>query len=291
MSETNRGYDQNALDRQFMLHIEDLDALMARRAAAAEAARQTHPHLAGLAYGPETGQALDIYPAHGAEDPAPAMVFIHGGFWRSLAAADFAFVANGFAPFGVTTVVIDYPLIPQTDLAGIEESCLGALAWIRAQAGEFGIDPEHLHISGNSAGGHLVAELAETERLASAGLPRDAIKSITAISGLFELEPVRLSFQNDTLGFDEATVARFSPLRHVPAGAPPMLVAVGGEETQEFLDQSADYAKAYAEAGNAAELMVVEGADHVTVVLDHFANPDAALNRKARALMGFSRDG
>lgn len=288
MTRLYKGYDQAGLDAQFVLSgADDLDALFERRQRAAEAARNRHRSAYGLAYGDLPGETLDVYMPDCA-DGAPVLLFIHGGFWRSLAAADFAFVADGFVPAGIVTVVIDYPLIPQTDLAGIIASCSRALAWVRRNIADHGGDPDKVHISGNSAGGHLVAELAPPDRVRASGLPPNMITSVCAISGLFELASVRLSFQNETLDLTQADVERFSPQRHVTPGFPPTLVAVGGLETQEFLDQSGDYADRLHARGNKADLLVVPDANHITVVLDHFARPGSDLNSAALTLMGIA---
>mgnify|MGYP000362271350 CR=1 FL=1 len=289
MSTVFRHYDQAELEAQFVLSgVDDLEAVFARRQQAAEAAAGRYRAWRGVSYGSGRGETLDIYAPDdtGEARGRPVQLFIHGGFWRSLDAALFAFVADGFVPKGAVTVVLDYPLIPTTDMAGVVEACFRALAWLRGHVGEYGGDPGRIHISGNSAGGHLVAELAHPRGLAAHGLPPDTIASATAISGLFELEPVRLSSQNETLALTPADVARFSPQRRLEPGHPPMLVTVGGLETAEFLHQSRDYADGLRALGDQAELLVVPEANHITIVLDHLARPGTPLNEAVLRLMG-----
>ncbi|MEQ9664425.1 MAG: alpha/beta hydrolase [Phycisphaerales bacterium] len=289
-----RHYDRAALEAQFVLSgVDDLDALFARRQQAAEAAAGRYRVWRGVSYGPGRGEMLDIYAPDGAATKAPGenrgrpvQLFIHGGFWRSLDAALFAFVADGFVPKGAIAVILDYPLIPTTDMAGVVAACFRALSWLRRHVADYGGDPGRIHISGNSAGGHLVAELAHPRGLAERGLPPDTIASVTAISGLFELEPVRLSSQNDTLALTPEDAAQFSPQRRLEPGHPPMLVTVGGLETAEFLRQSRDYAEGLRALGDRAELLVVPDANHITIVLDHLARPGTALNSAILRLMG-----
>lgn len=289
MNALYKSYDKAALDAQFVLAgVDDLDALFARRQRAADAAMRRYQARRGLAYGALPEERLDVY-APDRADRAPVQIFIHGGFWRSLDAAQFAFVADGFAAAGIVTVVIDYPLIPDTDMTGIVASCFRALSWVREHIGGLGGDPDDVHLSGSSAGGHLVAGLAHPDRLRARGLPSDTVKSVCAISGLFELEPVRLSFQNETLALTRPTVERFSPQRHLKPGFPPMLVTVGGLETAEFLDQSQAFVDGLRSHGNRADLLVVPDANHITVVLDHFARPGTALNQAALDLISGSR--
>jgi arylformamidase len=285
-----RQYGQAELDAQFTLDsIDNLDALFARRAEAAERARATLPHRAGLRYGPGPAETLDFYPSS-SPGPWPLLVFIHGGFWRSLDARSFAFVAEGYVGQGVAVAVLDYPLIPDVRLDDIVESCRRAVTWLHGHAESLGCDPSAIFVSGNSAGGHLVAELMERTWPATHAVPELVIAGGCAISGLFELEPVRRSAQNATLRFTPEEAERRSPARRVGRGAP-LLVSVGGAEAEEFIRQSQDFAAAWAEAGNRAELVIPAGADHITVVLDEFAVPESRLNAAMVTLIREGREG
>jgi arylformamidase len=275
------------LDAEFKLdRIADLDALFRRRAKAAEAAFERFEAKRDVRYGPRPEETLILFPATGASGSAPVQVFVHGGFWSSLAARDFAFVAAGFAPFGAALAVIDYPLIPAVRMSDVVTSCLRAVAFLRRGGASLGVDPERIFLSGNSAGGHLVAEAMDGSRLAGASLGADAVKGGTAISGLYDLAPVAASFRNELLQFTADEVAAFSPLNRPASIAAPLIVAVGGDETGEFLDQSERFAAHVEKGGAPVAHMVVPGADHITVVLDAFAEADAPLNRAVRRQMG-----
>lgn len=278
---------QALLDAQFSLDgIADLDAVRARRTAAAEAGWRRFEVRPDLPYGPGPARTLHLFPAQGSAGPSPVLLFVHGGFWRSMAARDFAFLAPGFVPFGAALALIDYPLIPDVRLGDIVEACRRAVAWAFREGPAFGLDPGRIFVAGNSAGGHLVAEMMDCAWMREAGLPTDLVKGGTAISGLFDLAPVAASFQNDVLRLSPDEVLRFSPLRRPADLAAPLMLAVGGCETQEFLDQSARYAAHLRAAGAAVDHGVVPGTDHVTVVLDALADPAAALNRAVRRRMG-----
>lgn len=280
---TARHADRTALDRDFTLDsIPDLGALRSRRAEAAAEGARLFPPKGSFAYGAGEGETLLIVPPSRAPEArgAPALVLIHGGFWSSMEASQFTFLARGFAPFGAALVLLDYPLMPRVRLADLLASCRRAVLWLRANAAAHGIDPERLHVCGNSAGGHLVAELMDDPDLGF-------LRGGTAISGLYDLAPVAASFQNELLGLDAAEVEALSPLRRPSRVSMPMIVTVGGRETPEFLWQSRAYAAHLRERLDAApvEDLVVPEADHITIVLDALASPDAPLNQAVRRQM------
>lgn len=104
--------DRVWLDEQFSLdRITGIEQVFARRAEAAQQGRESFDCVSGIPYGPNPGHRLNIFPAQNADTLSPVQIFIHGGFWRSLDADLFSFLAPGFVPFGGTLVVIDYPLI------------------------------------------------------------------------------------------------------------------------------------------------------------------------------------
>ena len=220
---------------------------------------------------------LIFLPLAGAS-PAPAQVFFHGGFWSSMQASDFAFLARGFVPFGAALVLVDYPLIPRVKLSDVVASCRKALLWLHRHGADHGIDPQRLFISGNSAGGHLVAELLDDPACTF-------VRGGTAISGLYDLAPVAACFRNELLGLTPEDVATLSPLRRTSRISAPLIVTVGGRETAEFLRQSADFAAHAAAGGASVEHLVVPDADHITIVLDVLADPRSELNRLVRRQM------
>jgi arylformamidase len=281
--------DRPALDAQFTLDtIADLPAVMARRLAASAAARRDRPHVLKVPYGAGPDATLDLFPPDPGAGAAPVLVFIHGGFWKALDAATFSFVGGAFAPRGALVAVIDYPLIPAVRLDGIVDHVGQALRWLSRHAGDYGGDPARLHVAGHSAGGQLAAIALDPAWQAAADIPPGAIRGGVALSGVFELEPLRRSFQQDTLGFSEADAERWSPLRHVPRGAAPLVVAVGGSETQEFVDQSLEMARAWEAAGNGAELHVVALANHIDILTGALARPGAPLHGAVLRQLGLA---
>ena len=274
---------QRELDAEFTLDsIRDLDAVLARRKAAAAVADAEFKSVRAIPYGTGPAETLHLFLPSPAAASVPVQMFIHGGFWMYMSAAEFSFLARGFVPFGVALALIDYPLIPSVRLADIVDSCRRAVAYIHRYGRTHGLDPDRIFISGNSAGGHLVAELLDRAWTGAAELPADVIKGGAAISGLFDLTPVAASFRNEALQLNAEEVARFSPLLRRPQIVSDTIVAVGGDETGEFLRQSADFAALAQAAGARVQHIVVPGTNHITVVLDALADTAAALNQAVR---------
>src|SRR5215468_769354 len=208
-------YDRAALDLQYnnQLRVPDFADHVARWQKESARVRAALPGERDVAFGPSADEVLDIYTPMRAGRPAPVQVFYHGGYWRSFKAADFAFVAERFVEAGVLTIVVNYALVPSVRIGELVRQCRAALAWVHANSTRYGGDPNRIFVSGHSAGGHLVAAMA-----AMAGEPdtRALLQGGVALSGLFDLEPIRLCYLQETLQLTPAEVETFSPARHLP---------------------------------------------------------------------------
>lgn len=280
-----RNYDYDGLDAQYRLrarHLDFQDYLdqwdrESQRVRAALSCRLDIP------YGDKPGERLDVFPA--AKPNAPVQLFIHGGYWQNLDKKGHDFVAEPFVARGCAVVVVNYTLAPQAAMDEIVRQNRAALVWTHRHASSFNGDPSRIYISGHSAGGHLVAMLMATDWKTEGGLPADVIKGGCAISGLFDLEPIRLCYVNDALKMNEEDARRNSPIRHLPRGNAPLIVTVGGQETDEFIRQSADFAATLRDAGYPVEYLLLPQHHHFTIIQD-FANPQSALTRAVYRQMG-----
>ncbi len=261
-----RGYSQEALDAQYnnrlrmpqyLGYFEDWER-WSRETQARLPARLDVP------YGDLPCERLDIFPAEG--EGAPIQVMIHGGYWYSLDKRHDSFVAEGLRPHGIATVVINYGLAPDYGMDEIVRQNRAALAWVWRNAAGFGADPERLYSIGQSAGGHLVAMAMATDWPAfGAGLPADLIKGGVSISGLYDLEPIRLCYLNDKLGMDEAVAARNSPARQsYPVRLPLMLVS-GDVESEEYARQAQVIGELWDSLGYPLEHLSLPGFNHFTM--------------------------
>ncbi|MFQ5764407.1 MAG: alpha/beta hydrolase [Rhodospirillales bacterium] len=289
MNETElyHGYDRAALDAQYdnrARHPEHTE-IHAAWTADGEAVLADIGHRLDVAYGPSAEETLDIY-LPGDAERAPINVFLHGGYWYSRDKDDFRFIARGVVPGGGVSVVVNYALVPSVDLDELVRQCRAAIAWTYANAESFGGDRDRLFVSGHSAGGHLTAMMLATDWPAFAdGLPRDLVKGGTAVSGIYDLAPIRLCYLQDTLGLTEDQAERLSPLAMTPATDGPLIVAVGGGETEEFIRHAEALAGAWGKAGADCRMMVRPGLNHFTI-LGELADGSSALGRAVLDQMG-----
>ena len=211
-----------------------------------------------LAYGPHARHKLDIFSAG---QDAPVLVFLRGGYWRVGEKEDRWFPALEWLPRKVSWVVPNYRLAPDARLPDIVADAQAAIDWILAQGAAHGIDPARIHLVGNSAGAHLAAMVA-------AGPVGQAIRSLTLLSGLFDLEPLLDEEPNDWLKLDRDLALAMSPLRHPPPPNLPTTICCGDNETDVFKDQSARYAATLRDNGNPVEHFLSPGCNHMEIILE-----------------------
>jgi arylformamidase len=281
-----RGYDRDALDREYNNRKKVANAadLLARGAAESEATRRTLPCRLDVAYGAHASETLDVFLPAATGRPAPVHVFIHGGYWQLLDKNDFSYVARAFVPAGAAVAVINYALMPAVTMDELVRQCRAAVAWVHANAASFGGDPRRIYISGHSAGGHLVAMLMATDWPAF-GAPAGVVKGGCAISGLYDLEPIRLCYLNDVLELTPEDAALNSPVLVAAPRAGALIIAVGGLEGPEYHRQTDDLAAAWGGHGFASDVLDLPGQDHFTIVAQ-LGDPESALSRAILRQMG-----
>ena len=273
-----RGMDRTALDAAYnnteAVGIAKRDQYVAARAARSDAFRKTHAGQIDLHYGAGGRQRLDVFPCGTAG--APTLLFIHGGYWQQNDKEPFAFLGDGLLPAGFNLAVVEYTLAPAARMDTIVAEIRASVAWVIEHAKELGGDPARVFVSGHSAGGHLTA-MAMTDPRVAGGL---------AISGIYDLEPIRLNYLNEKLGLDTAEAQRNSPLVHLPTRAAPLIVTVGLGELPELIRQSQEFATAWQNRGLPGQYLPLAGHDHFSI-LDELARPEgrlvAALTTLARA--------
>jgi arylformamidase len=228
-----------------------------------------------VSYGPHADQLLDIYLAPG-DGPRPVVVFYHGGRWSRGSKTSNVESSAMYNAAGVHFVSVGFTLVPDTSLDGLIGQCRDAVAWLWNNADSFGGDADRLYVMGKSSGGHVAGMMIITDWAAERGLPADVLKGGLLVSGMYDLEPVRLSFRNGFLGLDEAAAMRNSSIHHIPDNGPPIIVGYGSLETDEFRRQSQTFAAAWQEKGLECRLVEMEGRHHYSLTAD-LSDPDGGL--------------
>jgi arylformamidase len=233
-------------------------------------------------YGDGPGETLDVFPAG---PGAPVLIYIHGGYWRSLDKSDFSFVAPSLVADGAMVVVPNYALCPAVTVEDITLQMVKAVAWAWRHAADHGGDPGRMALVGHSAGAHLAAMLLSCRwKQVDEEMPPYPLTGALAISGLYDLEPVRLTdFLQTDLRLTPAQVNRLSPAFFPRPKGGKLYAVVGAEESDEFLrhnqlirDQWGPTAVPVCET--------VPGTNHFTV-LQSLADPAGRLHELALRLV------
>ncbi len=280
-----RYWDQAELNRQMSARgtVPDITPMMEAYARESAAMRDALPCELNVAFGPTPAERLDFFPA--TNTGAPISVFIHGGYWRMLDAADSTFMARTFVEAGAAVVALNYALAPTVSVEEIVRQCRAGLAWVYKNAARMNGDAARIHVSGSSAGGHLGAMMLSSGWAQDYGLPEGFVQSASLLSGLFDLEPVQLSNCNEWLNLDAASAARMSPQSHLPARPMPLLISYAPNETEEFKRQSECYAAACRAIGCEVEIICETSTNHFDLPL-RFIDRNAALTKAALRVMG-----
>ncbi|HKT96360.1 MAG TPA: alpha/beta hydrolase [Paraburkholderia sp.] len=217
-------------------HHPDALTLMAGWQRHAANARATLEYCADERFGESVHERIDVFPA--VRRDAPAVMFIHGGYWQAGDKHDVSFVAPLLVRQGIAVAINNYALAPQASLDTMVAQTRKALHWLHRHAERFGIDANRLYVMGHSAGGHLAAMMLTTHGAAN-GVAAP-VRGAIALSGVFDLVPLVDTSINRALGLDAANAQRLSPARLVRLARPsdaPVYTLVGEGETRGFHEQ------------------------------------------------------
>lgn len=265
--------------------VKDAERYLAEFAERSRAARERMDGKLDVAYGEHRMSTLDVFRA--ASENPPLHVFLHGGYWRALDKSDHSFLAEPLVAAGATTVVLNYDLCPQVTVDDIVRQVRAGITWIYHHAADLGGDRDRFYLSGHSAGAQLAVMALDRNWLESEGLPADAIKGIVAVSGIYDLTPVLRITVNEEIRLTYEMAERNSPMRHPPDPLAPVLIAVGGEETVGWIEQSRDFDETCRRSGVACGYLEVPGAHHFSILYE-LADRDSPLCRVALRQMALA---
>jgi arylformamidase len=250
--------------------VPDSAAIVDRWIKASAEVRARNPKHLDLPYGAGERTRWDLFP--GKNPKAPCLIFIHGGYWQARNREHFSCLGEGVRAHGWSAALPGYTLAPAATLTQIVAEIRSALDWLAAHGSEHGIAGP-LVLSGWSAGGHLTALTLDHPRI-SAGV---------AMSGLYELGPIRDTYLNEKLKLTDEEIASLSPLR-LPSIDKPLAITYGAAELPPFVDYSREYHAHRARANHAGPLIPIPNANHYTS-MEELRSPNGVLTRAALRIL------
>lgn len=251
--------------------VSGASAMVDRWEVQSAAMRARYPQHLNLGYGPRERNCIDFLKA---VDNAPTLLLIHGGYWQMRSKETFTHFASGPMAHGINVAPIGYTLAPDATLDEIVSEIHAGISELAEQLPLLGGDPNRIVVSGWSAGGHLAAM----------ALPHPRVKGAVAISGIFDLEPVRHSYLNAKLKLDESMSLRNSPLHEDGGADKPLSLIVGGNELPILRDQTASFASHRAALKLPVTYEEISGADHFSIMAQ-LASPEGRITTLVRQLI------
>lgn len=181
-----------------------------------------------IPYADEIFPAFDFYLAN---KEAPTVAFIHGGFWQMRSKDDFAFIVPAMLEKNINVAMLGYRLAPSVTMdqivTDIQHGIDSTISFLKKE----NFAQQKVWLVGWSAGAHLATMMMNNEN----------ILGITAISGIYDLNPMRFCYVNDQLKLNEEMSRRNSPILLPQNPEKVVDVFVGGDELTEMQVQSQSY--------------------------------------------------
>src|SRR5712672_3397017 len=223
-----------------------------------------------LRYGPRERNRIDFLKS---AEKGPTLVFIHGGYWQQRSKEVFTLFAGGPMGHGINVALIGYTLAPDATLDEIVAEIHEGIDFLADKLPALGGDASRIVVSGWSAGGHLTS-MALAHRHVKAGM---------AISGIYDLEPIRHSYLNAKLGLDEAISRRNSAIMQTGGAMKPLSLVAGSAELPLLRKQTADFACHRAKYGLPVTYEEIPGANHFTI-MNEMTSPTGRITTLIRQL-------
>ena len=208
---------------------------------------------------------LDLFCPKSGERPFAAVIYLHGGGWRSGSRRQFYRYAAQMAGAGFVGATIEYRLSGEARYPAAIEDSRAAVRWLRAHAAKYRIDPLRIGAAGQSAGGYLAALLgvgtnaAEQVRAVAAFNPITDLTSVTQ----GEAGEAVTAFLGTTYNAGAEIWREASPLTHVSGRSTPMLFLHGTADTTVPHRQSVVMCAALRKAAVPCEMYSAEGKGHL----------------------------
>lgn len=201
-------------------------------------------------YVDSTSLQFDVYKLKELSTPAPTIIFIHGGAWRTGKRSDYLPYIIDYAKKGYVCATVSYRLVKQAVYPAAVQDVVCAIKYIQSNAEEYGFDADRIALLGGSAGGHLVmmAGYGGHVRLFNEDCADSSdvrVKAVIDIYGPVDLTtPYAIStyqvkdFLNSTYDFDPDLFVHASPRTYISSDDPPTLIFQGTIDSLVPVSQS-----------------------------------------------------
>ncbi|MEO0618666.1 MAG: alpha/beta hydrolase [Pseudomonadota bacterium] len=284
----HEAFPETWFEQQYNLRAHDpdyQDRILANWTSRSHDARARLRGTPSIRYGKGERQTLDFFPCTSPD--APTLIYFHGGYWQRGDKSIYSFLAEPFVEGGSHVVIAGYDLCPSVTVTEITRQARDAIAFVWRNAAELGVDRHRISVIGHSAGGHIAQMMMGTDWIAyDPHLPADFLTCGIPISPLSYLEPVRRTTSlNAAIRMTPQEAEEQSPMiANPPNTAAPQLVAVGGEETSEFLRQARLYVDAFTDGTRTIALHIVPDVDHLGII-NRLADQDSTFHHRVRAMI------
>ena len=242
--------------------------------------------LKDIVYVPGGGasQSLDVYMPEASAQPAPLVIFVHGGGWHmgSKESCPAAFLSG----YGYVVAGINYRLSQEAPFPAQIDDCRAALKFLRTNAATYHIQPDHVAVWGGSAGGHLVALMGTAAGVDFSTIPAkmadpdkvDPSQRVQCVIDMFGPTDFTKIMGPNALKVDGSAVKLLgvittadelmtkaqwaSPITYVRSDNPPFLIEHGDADKTVPIAQSQEFLAALQKAGVEATMITMPGAGH-----------------------------
>ena len=194
---------------------------------------------------------LDLYSPKTSMIPAPGLIFIHGGGWKSGDKGDYSCYTTYFAQKGYVAATVGYRFVQEAPLPACIEDVKCAVRWMRENAAQLNVDPNKIAVIGGSAGGHLslmAGYTANVKELEGTGGHAGVSSAVAAVVDLYgptdftlpeiRINPTVTNGMKKSYAEDPALYRLTSPITHVTKDVPPTLIFQGTLDTTVPVSQS-----------------------------------------------------
>lgn len=222
-----------------------------------------------LTYGEKERNRFDLFLPE--SQPKGLVVYVHGGYWQALDNSYWSHLANGCVEQGYAVAMPGYTLCPDVRVGEIVQEVAAAIS---DAAGE--IDGP-IHLTGHSAGGHLVTRMVASNSPLSEAV-RARVRTVVSISGVHDLRPLVKTNLNAKLRLDDEEAAQESPVLMRPGEGTRLFCWVGANERSEFVRQNELMASIWLGLGAETGAYAEPDKHHFSIV-DGLADPNHPLVR------------